>query len=228
MHFPTGAGVPLRSPVSNASLPVCDRNLKYNADVIDRTPIFNPMSSRYKVHDNQMPHFVTSTVVAWIDALSREVYKEIICASLSFCRNEDKGMRLHGWVIMNNHVHLIISASPGKLIENIMRDFKKFTSKKMVAAIAENPQESRREWMLNMFGYAGRNNNSNKEYQFWQQDYHPIALNTPEKTAQRLKYLHENPVRAGIVWYAEHYKYSSAIDYYTDKTGLLPIDRLYL
>ncbi len=167
-----------------------------------------------------MPHFVTSTVVGWVDALSREVYKEIICKSFIFCRQE-KGMQLHAWVIMNNHIHLIVSAIPGQLIENIMRDFKKFTSKKIVAAIEENARESRKQWMLNMFAYAGKNNNSNEQYQFWQQDYHPISLNTHEKTVQRLRYLHENPVRAGIVWVPEHYKYRSAIDYYTGKPGLL-------
>ena len=185
------------------------------------------MSSRYKVSDNQIPYFVTSTVVGWVDALSREQYKEIICKSLLFCI-ENKGLVLHAYVIMSNHVHLIISAAPGYHIGNIMRDFKKFTSKKIVLAIENNPQESRKKWLLNMFGYAGENNNSNEEYQFWQQEYHPVELDTPGKIVQRLKYLHENPLRAGIVWLPEHYKYSSAIDYYCDKPGLLPIEKLYI
>jgi len=73
-----------------------------------------------------------------------------------------------------------------------MRDFKKFTSKKIVAAIESNHQESRKKWMLNMFGCAGTNNNSNEQYQFWQQDYHPIASDSHEKTIQRLNYLHKN------------------------------------
>ena len=185
------------------------------------------MSSRYKVSDNQIPYFVTSTVVGWIDVFSREQYKEIICNSLLFCQKE-KGLVLNAYVIMSNHIYLIISAAQGYEIAHIMRDFKKFTSKKIVAAIENNPQESRRKWMLNMFGYAGQNNNSNEQYQFWQQEYHPIALDTPEKTVQRLNYLHENPVRSGIVWLPEQYKYGSAIDYYCDKPGLLPIEKLYL
>ena len=183
------------------------------------------MSSRYKVSDHQMPHFVTSTVVGWIDALSREWYKQIICDSLVYCQKE-KGMILHAWVIMNNHIHLIISAQEGVRIGNLMRDFKKFTSKKIIKAIEENVQESRREWMLNMFRFAGRQNSNNEEMQFWQQDYHPVILDTEEKMRQRLNYLNENPVRTGIVWQAEHYKYSSAIDYYENKQGLIPITKL--
>ena len=79
-----------------------------------------------------------------------------------------------------------------------------------------------------MFGFAGNNNNNNEVYQFWQQVYYPIVLDTREKLIQRLNYLHENPVRAGIVWLPQDYKYSSAIDYYCDKPGILPIDRLFI
>ncbi len=183
------------------------------------------MSSRYKVHDDQLPHFITTTVVGWIDVFSRELYKEVICGSLVFCQNE-KGLILHAWVIMSNHVHAIISAAPGYKLEDIMRDFKKFTSKRIIAAIEDSIQESRKEWMLNIFGYTGRNNNSNKEYQFWQKNYHPIALDTEVKIRQRLNYLHENPVRAGIVWEPHHYKYSSATDYYENKPGIIPVTQL--
>ena len=129
---------------------------------------------------------------------------------------------------MPNHVHFILSSTPETSIGNIMRDFKKFTSNKIIEAIENNQHESRKKWMLNMFGYAGKNNNNNEVYQFWQQDYHPIALDTQEKLIQRLKYLHENPVRAGIVWLPQDYKYSSAIDYYCDKPGILQIDRLFI
>ena len=110
------------------------------------------------------------------------------------------------------------------MISDLMRDLKKFTSHKIIKAIAENQQESRREWMLNLFRYAGMN--SNNEYQFWRPDYHPIALDTEEKMRQKINYLHENPVRAGLVWEATHYKYSSATDYLGTSTGLLPIERL--
>jgi putative transposase len=77
--------------------------------------------------------------------------------------------------------------------------------------------------MLNMFNYAGTNNNNNTTFQFWKQDYHPIELNSPEKLKQRLDYLHENPVRSGLVWEPWQYKYSSAIDYYTTTKGLLTL-----
>lgn len=89
----------------------------------------------------------------------------------------------------------------------------------------EHPQR-RKEWMLNIFSYTGKHNNNNKDFQFWQQDYHPVELSSNEKIKQRLDYLHENPVRSGLVWEPWHYKYSSGIDYYTNEHGLLKIEHV--
>ena len=182
------------------------------------------MSSKYKVGEDAIPHFVTISVVGWIDVFSREQYKDLFVESLKYCQ-EKKDMVLHAWVIMTNHVHLIIGSNSNKL-EHIVRDLKKFTSKQIIKAIQENNAESRKEWMLNIFSYSGKNNNNNKDFQFWKQDYHPIQLDTPEKMKQRLDYLHENPVRSGLVWEPWHYKYSNAIDYYTNEHGLLKVEHL--
>lgn len=182
------------------------------------------MSSKYKVGEDIIPHFVTFTVVGWIDVFSREQYKEKIVESLRYCV-EHKGLKLHAWVIMTNHVHLMVSSETNK-ISSIIRDLKKFTSRQIVELIEQHPKESRKEWMLNMFSFVGSNNKHNDKYQFWQQDYHPVELNTNEKLKQRLVYLHENPVNSGLVWEAWHYKYSSAIDYYTNEKGLLRIERV--
>ena len=123
------------------------------------------MSSKYKVGESAIPHFVTFTVVGWIDVFSREQYKELFTDSLKYCM-EHKGLVLHAWVVMTNHVHLIISSDTNKL-ENIVRDIKKFTSKQIIKAIEENTQESRKAWMLNIFSFTGMHNNNNKDFQFW-------------------------------------------------------------
>jgi len=182
------------------------------------------MSGKYKPGENAIPHFITFSVIGWIDVFSREVYKELFIKSVHYCQ-EHKGMILHAWVIMTNHVHLIISSNNNK-IEYIVRDLKKYTSKQITKAIEENNTESRKEWMLNIFRYAGITNNNNTSFQFWKQDYHPIELNNNEKIKQRLDYLHENPVRSGLVWESWYYKYSSSIDYYTNENGLLKIEHL--
>ncbi|HSR39012.1 MAG TPA: hypothetical protein VLL95_08865, partial [Phnomibacter sp.] len=68
------------------------------------------MSSKYQVHDNEWPHFVTFIVVGWVDVFSRPLYKDLLVESLGYCQ-QHKGLLLHAWVIMTNHVHLIVSAT---------------------------------------------------------------------------------------------------------------------
>ncbi len=104
------------------------------------------MFSKYKVGEDAIAHFVTFSVVGWVDVFARERYNEIFVDSLKHCQ-ENKGLKLHAWVIMTNHAHLIISSESNKL-QDIVCDLKKYTSKKITAAIQENPTESRKEWML--------------------------------------------------------------------------------
>ena len=127
---------------------------------------------------------------------------------------------------MTNHLHLIASAKNADL-SGILCDFKKYTSRQIITAIENNPRESRKEWMLDIFEKNGKAKKSNYRYQFWQHENHPILLDSAEKYWQRLLYLHENPVRAGFVYEAEHWMYSSAIDHYNgEQKGLLEISFL--
>jgi len=107
-------------------------------------------------------------------------------------------------------------------MEDIMRDFKGFTSKALKKAIAENPTESRKEWLLWMMERAGKKNSNNSGFQFWQQDNHPIELWDNYMMDQKLEYLHNNPVVSGIVDEPMHYLYISARDYAGVK-GLLDV-----
>jgi len=184
------------------------------------------MATRYRFGDSEKPHFITFSVINWIDVFSREKYKEVLIESLQYCIT-NKGLVLHAWIIMTNHVHLIATAQQPYQLTDIIRDLKKFTSRAIIKAISDNQQESRKDWLIWMFKRAGERNSNNNTYQFWQQDNHPIELSTNEMLDQRLTYLHENPVTAGHVWEPQHYKYSSAIDYYSDQPGLLPVVLLF-
>ena len=183
------------------------------------------MPSKYKIYDSQEICFITFAVVEWVDALSRPYYKHIIIDSLKHCQ-QNKGLILYAYVIMNNHIHLIASANEGYNLSDILRDMKKFTSKKLIAEIENNVQESRKRWMLWLFRSNGERNSNNEKYQFWQQDNHPICLDTAHLIDQRLDYLHNNPVAECIVEEPEHYVYSSARDYAGIK-GFLDIVLLY-
>jgi REP element-mobilizing transposase RayT len=91
------------------------------------------MKEGYTIKDQEKPHFITCTVVDWIDIFTRKIYKDIVISSLDYCIKE-KGMLLFGYVIMSNHIHLIVQSKDGKL-SDLIRDFKKFTSKNILLAL---------------------------------------------------------------------------------------------
>ena len=176
----------------------------------------------HKIRNKSEAHFITFAVVGWVDVFTRQVYRDILLDSFKYCQKE-KGLILNCWCVMSNHLHMIASALNNNL-SDILRDFKKYTSKNIINAIENNSHESRRDWMLKIFKEHGAENPRNKEYQFWRQDNCPIELYSPKFTFQKMNYTHYNPVRAGIVARPEDYLYSSAIDYrYMDKRGLLDI-----
>jgi len=178
----------------------------------------------YKIHDQFAVHFITFATVQWVDVFTRSIYSDIIVDSLKFCQ-QNKGLQILAWCIMPNHIHLVVEAIGKEPLSNILRDFKKFTSAEIIRAIESNPRESRKSWMLWIFKKAGEQNTRNTEYQFWQQDNHPVECSTEDILSSRLDYLHENPVRAGIVWHEEDFKYSSGVDYYTNRKGLIEVYR---
>lgn len=179
----------------------------------------------YKIRNKEGIHFITFAVVEWVDVFTRREYKDILIESLKHCQKQ-RGLVIYSWCIMSNHVHLVVSAKQNDTSE-ILRDFKKFTAKEVIKAISNHPGESRKEWMLELFKREGSANTRNGTYQFWRQDNQPKELFSSDFTRQKLEYIHNNPVEAGIVEKAEEYLYSSAKDYYAGKNvGLLEIEFL--
>ena len=177
----------------------------------------------YKIRNKEGLYFVTFTVVQWIDIFTRPEFAEVVVDSLSFCIRE-KGLRVHAWVLMPNHFHGILSATDNHNLSDIIRDFKKFTAGKILKELEKSDFESRKDWLLWLFKGSGSRNSRNEQYQFWQQENHPVELTNAEMVSQRLNYLHENPVKSGLVWEPWHYRYSSASDYLNDVKGLVEID----
>ncbi len=166
-------------------------------------------------------YFLTLTVVDWVDVFSRPIYKHLIVDSLEYCQH-NKGLKLFAWCLMSNHIHLIAGAYEGFSLSDILRDFKKFTSKEIIETI-KSTNESRRKWMLNRFEFAGKYNSKIKDYKFWQDGNEPKEIHTTHFLMQKLNYVHNNPVVAEIVSNPEDYIYSSASNY-CDMPGLLNVE----
>ena len=158
-----------------------------------------------------------------MDVFTRKLYKDIVIDAIHYCQKH-KGLRLHSWVIMSNHIHLIAYCTPPFMMSDFLRDFKKFTAKKIISAIQEI-QESRKTWLLDRFSYHAKNSARHKQFRVWKAGNHAIHLQEYNiNIFEKINYIHNNPVKAGIVAYPENYLYSSAKDYMTNEKGLLPVE----
>jgi REP element-mobilizing transposase RayT len=176
------------------------------------------MSRKYKFHNPEGVYSVTLAVQGWVDVFTRNEYKNILIENLAYCML-NKGLELFAWCSRflsgDNHVHLIARAEEGHTLSDILRDYKKFTSKTVLKAISDNQRESRKEWLVKQF-------ETDVGFRFWRADNQPIELWSNTVIAQKLNYIHQNPVEEGLVFRAEDYIYSSSIDYAGGK-GMLEI-----
>jgi putative transposase len=168
------------------------------------------MSTGYKIVEQNALHYVTFQVVKWIDIFTRKVYRDIVIDSLKFCQ-ANKGLEVYAFMIMSNHIHLMIRSDKGTLSDTI-GEMKSFTAKKIFNAI-ETESESRKEWMLDLFEFSAKQHKRNENFQFWTPENHAELIYSDKFLFQKLYYIHLNQVRAGIVEKAEDYLYSSARDF---------------
>jgi putative transposase len=157
-------------------------------------------------------YYLTLTIVDWVDVFTRPAYRHIIVDALKYCQ-KNKGLELYSWCLMSNHLHLIASAKENHNLSDILRDFKKHTSRTIVEAILKHQNESRRQWLVHRFAFAGNYDPKITHYKFWQEGNEAKEVTSNVFLEQKLTYIHQNPVRAEIVAEPEHYLYSSAANY---------------
>lgn len=110
------------------------------------------MSTKYKATSTDECYFITITTVGWVDVFTRLNQKYIITEALTHCQ-KFKGLEVYAYCLMPSHLHILCKAVNGFILSDVIRDFKKFTSKKIIQTIIEEP-ESRREWLLAYFNKA--------------------------------------------------------------------------
>jgi len=142
------------------------------------------MSDKYKTESEKL-YYVTLTIVGWIDVFTRKEYVYEIIKNIKYCQ-ENKGLELYAYIIMHNHIHLI-ARSQMQPLNILLGNFKSYTAKKLIEQIEQNPQESRKDWLMHMFKFYGKGNNQNEEFQFWQNGNHGIELRSAEVIKQKIK-----------------------------------------
>jgi len=175
-----------------------------------------PMEKRYRI-DGSI-YYITSVIYDRSKIFARPSFVIPIIDSLNYYRYQ-YSCKIIGFVIMPDHIHLLIWPPVEKAITDFMRDFKRFTSGRITR---QAKVEGKTEWVKN-FEEAG-NETERAEYKVWQDSFWEQSIYTEKFLKQKLDYIHLNPVRAGIVETAADYPYSSYRNYYLGDNQLIEID----
>lgn len=167
------------------------------------------MSRGYKITDQSKAYFLTFQIVGWVDISTRPRYRDIVVESLAYCQR-NKGLVIYAYVFMSNHIHLLASSETDNL-SGTVQDFKTFTSRQISRSVHNEP-ESRREWMEMVFNFHGKYKDRQQK-QVWTHDNHAEQVYSNKFIPQKVQYIHDNPVRSGIVEKPHHNLYSSARNY---------------
>ena len=148
----------------------------------------------------EWPAYFTATNLEWLPVLQDDQAKQIIIESLRFLI-ENTRARIYAYVVMSNHIHLIWQPICPQTHKSLQLSFMKFTAQQMKFYLEVHDQQLLEKCRVNA---------KDRIYQIWERNPHVFELFTPAVTYQKLHYIHENPVRAGLVKSAADYEFSSA------------------
>jgi putative transposase len=160
---------------------------------------------KYRFSEPNQPHFLTCTIVQWLAIFTRPETVEIVLDSWRFLQDAGR-MTLYGFVILENHLHLLASAQD---LPKEVGDFKSFTARQIIDYL----QKCGSRMLLKQLGHYKLRHKTDSNYQLWQEGSHPKAIESDEMMVQKLEYIHNNPVKRGYVDDAVHWRYSSARNY---------------
>ena len=169
------------------------------------------MSTKYKATETEEAYFITITTVGWVDVFTRLNQKYVIINALKYCQ-QYKGLEIYAYCLMHSHLHIFCKSVGKYKLSEIMRDFKKFTAKKIIRTIIDEP-ESRREWLLEYFKKACEHLKREQQFKVWQNGYHAEHIYSNKFIKEKLNYIHQNPVKEKVVTEPEDYYFSSARNY---------------
>jgi putative transposase len=148
--------------------------------------------------------FITTSCYRRQYLLDETCFK-IIIENMRFYNHTYKAQTM-AYVFMVNHIHFIVYFGEENKLTGYMRDFKKYTALKIREYFAQRKPEK-----LVALEYQHRE----QPFKVWEDRYDDVCLYSREVCETKIKYMHNNPVKAGLVNDAADYRYSSAAFYLT-------------
>jgi len=176
---------------------------------------------RINQENENLTHFLTITIIEWIDIFTKSQYFQIIIDSLKYCQ-KNKGLLLYEFIIMTNHIHLIARAKEKYKLSQIISDFKKHTTREILKEL----EKDNRKYILNLI----KNSFSKKkdyQNQIWQRENYPEPIINEKFLNEKIRYIYNNPLKKEYVTKQEDWLYSSARNRILNDNIVIKLDNLF-
>lgn len=164
-------------------------------------------------------YFVTTTVVNFACVFTQGKYCDVLIQNIKHYQQRYRFVIL-GYVIMPSHFHWIVEIELAQgTISDVMRDIKKYSAWDLMEAL----ENDRREDLTRLFTLQSKGYRD-QQRKFWMKRFDDEMIRNAGMFRTKLDYIHNNPVKAGIVSNVEDFKYSSARNYILGDHTVLEVD----
>jgi REP element-mobilizing transposase RayT len=181
-----------------------------------------PRRGRSRLSDERI-FFVTTTVIKFQKVFEASLFCQILIDNIKYYQRKFKFVIL-AYVIMPNHFHWVVITNPKYgTISDIMRDIKKYTAWQVFDLL----EMKKMNWLLHVFEKAAVNKMDQRR-KLWMERFDDFVIRSDFSLWTIVDYIHENPVKKGLVKAAVDYKYSSARNYFYNDQSVIEVDTGYL
>lgn len=152
-------------------------------------------------------YFVSLTVVGGIDVFTRYEYCDLLISNLNYCI-ENRKLRVYEYVILPSSLSMVADVQQGNFSKTL-RDFKSISARQILRAIAEYPDEIRKEWLIRQFQHFANRYQQDSEHHFWQFGNRPADLEKLERAGKPLPTVRDKIMKINLIDSPEHYRYCS-------------------
>ncbi len=178
------------------------------------------MATRNKIFLSNEIYFLTFTVLDWRSVFISERYTNLVYKWFDYMK-ENYGNKIHGYVIMPNHIHLLVKVTErSQQVPKLIQNAKRFLAYEIVKYLKEDGNN----YLLNCFKAKAKTSHRAK-HKVFKDGYDSLIIQSRKFFLEKLNYIHKNPCveRWNLAKNPEDYPYSSAANYIMG-SGVYPVE----
>jgi putative transposase len=165
-------------------------------------------------------YFITTSAVEHRHIFKNDVVKRLIVDSLD-CMRLRKRLLLYAFVVMPNHLHIIIQCAGENPLANVIRDLKKHVADRIIRHYQALGNQSVLDFLTSAVARPDK-----QQHKIWEDGYNAKGIFSPDFLRQKMTYVHNNPCQPhwALAECPEDYLWSSARFYLLEEPAIIPLD----